>query len=213
MKQRISYRDKNLKTPFLLEPAIVILVMVLSFFGLIMIYSTKSVTDSENLYFFKQLNAVIVGIVLMFLVSRVKIRFLYKISKSMLPLLIIFMLLPLIPGIGSDAGGAQRWAKIGFFRFQPGEFVKIFFIIYLAGYYARHEDKIEEFLGGLINPLLLISLVGGLFLLQPDLGSAIIVVGASLTVAFAVGGFFKVFFVRCHIVWCSRSFCYYFCSL
>ena len=81
MKNLSDKRSYKAKIPFLLDPSIVILVMILTLFGLLMIYSTISVSDSENIYFFKQLNAVIAGIFVMFFASRINIKSLYKISE------------------------------------------------------------------------------------------------------------------------------------
>ena len=181
-----NYKYKA-KIPFLLDPVIVILVIGLSLFGLLMIYSTKSVSDSQNTYFFKQLYAIIAGFFVMYFASRVNLKLLRRISKYMLFVSLAFLLLPLIPGIGSNAGGAQRWVKIGFFRFQPGEFVKIFFIIYMAGYFTRHEESIKTFFDGLVKPIILLAVIGPFFLLQPDLGSLIIIAGATFITAFSLG--------------------------
>lgn len=188
-------RKQNAKIPILSDPIIVFLVIILSLFGLLMIYSTKSVSDSENQYFLKQLYAVVAGFVFMFFASRVNIKWLYQISRYMLILTVIFLLLPLIPGIGSGAGGAKRWVKILGFRFQPGEFVKIFFIIYLAGYYTRYQNEIKSFFQGLLKPFIIILCTVGLYLLQPDFGSLAIVVGASLIMAFSLGVLWRFLFL------------------
>ena len=188
MKNLSDKRSYKAKIPFLLDPSIVILVIILTLFGLLMIYSTISVSDSENIYFFKQLNAVIAGIFVMFFASRINIKSLYKISKYMAIAALILVILPLIPGIGSNAGGAQRWVKIAFFRLQPGEFVKIAAIVFLANYYSRHENGIKTWKEGFVIPLIcFLGVIGGIFLLQPDFGSAAVLFLAGAIMACALG--------------------------
>lgn len=197
-----AYNNKlrSAKIPFLLNPVLVLLVIALTSFGLLMIYSTTAVIaeksfGNEHYYFFKQFVAVIIGIFFMMILSRVSIKNIYKISSYMFFVSIFLLILPMIPHIGSGAGGAKRWVELGVFRFQPGEFVKIFFIVYLAGFYARHESDLQKFSVGLFRPLILVAIIGVLFLLQPDFGSLAIIVGATFVMAVSVGVAIRYFFV------------------
>ncbi len=185
----VNNRQKKAKVPFLLDPMLVLLVFLFSFIGLMMIYSITAFQAQKSGYhvLVSQIVAVLLGVFLMFVFSCMKIRNLYRYSKYMYILSIVFVLLPLLPFIGSSAGGAKRWVNLGFLRFQPGEFVKLFFIIYLAGYYARHETKIKEFLAGIIIPLALVGAIGLIFLLHPDFGSCAIIGIATICVAFFIG--------------------------
>lgn len=182
-------QPKKAKVPILLDPMLVFLVLLFSLIGLIMIYSITAFQAEKNGYhvLISQVVAVCLGVLFMFVFSCMKIRNLYRYSKYMYILTIVFVLLPLCPFIGSSAGGATRWVNFGFMRFQPGEFVKLFFVIYLAGYYARHEKKIDEFKIGIFNPLLLVGVVALLFLMHPDFGSCAIIVATTLGVAYFVG--------------------------
>ncbi len=188
------------KIPILLDPILVLLVIVITSFGLLMIYSTTAVVAGKDYgteYYFvgKQIAAAIVGFLMMIIFSLLKIKNLYKYSHYMLFISIFLLILPMIPGIKSGAGGAERWVRLGFLKFQPGEFVKIFFIIYLAGFYARHESEIQDFTTGLLKPLILVGIIGFLFLQQPDFGSLAIIVGATFVMAISVGVTMKYFFI------------------
>lgn len=100
-----------------------------------------------------------------------------RLRRLAIPLLFIgyaMLLLLLIPGVGHLAGGAQRWFALGPLRFQPGELVKLIFVIYFASYISRHNQQMLRFVPGTFVPCLLLMLAAGLLLLQPDFGSTVI---------------------------------------
>ena len=149
-------------------------------FSLIMVYSTTGVVSSErfgdpNYYLKRQLISALAGIVLMFALAQLNVSFLRKLSVFCLPLSIFLLLLTLTPGISEAAGGARRWVNLGIIRFQPAEVVKLLFVIFIAGYISRHENRLAEFRAGVIKPFVLVCLISGLLLLQPDFGSAAVI--------------------------------------
>ncbi|MCA9373242.1 cell division protein FtsW [Candidatus Woesebacteria bacterium] len=93
---------------------------------------------------------------------------------------ILSLLLVFVPGIGLELNGANRWFAIGSFRFQPVEFVKIALIMYFSQWLAKHQ-QISSFLLVLAAPAVLL-------LLQPDLGSLLLVIGIALLLFFLAGG-------------------------
>ena len=195
--------------PVLLDVSLLFVTILLVGFGLVMVYSTTGVVSQEKfgdeLFFVKrQAAAAFLGIVLMYLCSRVRIESLRNFSPYGLLFSVIFLVLPLLPVIGDRAGGATRWVNFGLFRFQPGEFVKLSFIIFLAGYFARHEKIIPGFTGGMLKPLLFAGLVAGLFLLQPDFGSASVLMVVTLAMALAAGVRLR-YIISCAVL-CGISF-------
>ncbi|NMC61638.1 MAG: putative lipid II flippase FtsW, partial [SAR324 cluster bacterium] len=110
-----------------------------------------------------------------------------KLSPIGLVLSVLLLVLPLVPGMGDRAGGATRWVNLGILRFQPGEFVKLSFVVFLAGYFFRHEEKIPGFLWGMFKPLFFAAIVALLYLLQPDFGSAAVLMVVTLAMALAAG--------------------------
>jgi len=112
-----------------------------------------------------------------------------RLRKFVLPLILfsfIALILVLIPGLGIKVLGARRWLSLGFFRFQPAEFTKLAFVLYLSSFFANKRN-FWPFLSVLAALLLLI-------MLEPDLGTAVILASTSLVVYFvsgaAVGGAF-----------------------
>ena len=86
--------------------------------------------------------------------------------------------------IGSAAGGAQRWINLGFFKLQPSEPAKLMLVITLASYYARKEEVNGYSLKQLFIPIVLTAIPFVLILLQPDLGTALMlgIIFVSMTV-------------------------------
>ena len=95
--------------------------------------------------------------------------------------------LVLIPGIGREVNGSTRWISLGAFSLQGSEFVKLFILVYMAGYLVRRKDEIETSLSGFAKPLIVLSAVVLLLLGQPDFGAAIVIISAAIGVIYLAG--------------------------
>ncbi len=149
--------------------------------GIVMIYSSSAVLASErfgNPYFYlkKQTFGATIGIILMIAAMRFDYRLLRKYCLYFYLVSVALLIIVLVPGIGHEVNGAQRWLSIAGFSFQPSEFVKLAMLIFFAGYLAKKkaEGKIEDLQFGFVPSLLALSLVLALIHLQPDLGTAVI---------------------------------------
>lgn len=100
---------------------------------------------------------------------------------------VILLILVLVPHIGHETAGARRWFRIGPLNFQPSEFAKIAILVYLADFLSRKEKSVKSFMYGYLPPIMVLGLVLGLVLLEPDLGTAIAVSVVSVLMLF-VGG-------------------------
>jgi len=174
------------------DPVLLIVTVALVLFGIVMLYSTTGILSQEKmgdpLFFVKRQSlAAVIGMVALLGCSRLNLDILRRLAPVFLVGLFFMLFLTFLPGVGDAAGGAQRWVKLGPIRFQPGEFVKLFFVIFIASYWARHEGRIAEFSFGILKPVLLGGVVGALLLLQPDFGSASIIVMVTLAMALAAG--------------------------
>lgn len=99
----------------------------------------------------------------------------------------------LLPGIGHEVNGAARWIKLGPLSLQAAEVAKFGLCVYLAGYLARHGNKIGEDAGILLLPLGMVVLVCGLLVAEPDLGSAVVITVATVAVLFVAGAKLRYF--------------------
>jgi cell division protein FtsW len=131
------------------------------------------------------------GSVALFLTSTIHYRIWRQYAFYILLAGLILTLAVFIPGIGFEHGGALRWIKLGSFTFQPAEFFKIAFIIYMATWLSGMKNKIGNFLHGTLPFVLLLALAGIPLLLQPDTDSYIIIAAASLAMFITSGGKFR----------------------
>ncbi len=139
------------------------------------------------------------GIILGFLAYKVSLSFLRKWSLALLLLNLIFLGLVFLPGIGSNISGASRWVNLGFISFQPSEFLKVSFIIYLAAWLSRSGIKTEyqkkktkkiisEKISERLAPFsIIIGLISLFLILQPDISTLGIIVLAAIIMYFSIG--------------------------
>ena len=172
--------------------SIFIIVAALAAIGVVMIYSTSAIYAHErmgdSLYFLKRhLIYLCVGIFMMICAMAVNIQTLKRISKPIMGFSALLLVLVLIPHIGREAAGARRWFRIGPLNFQPSEFAKIAIIVYFADLLARKEKLIKSFIYGYLPPILVLGLVLGLVLLEPDLGTAMVILIISALMLFVSG--------------------------
>jgi cell division protein FtsW len=165
-----------------------IITLILIGCGLVSIYSTTAIFAEEitgDVFFFfkRQLLWAVVGFLALFVAMQVKYDLLKKVSKPLLALGIFLLILVLFPQFGREAGGARRWLSLGGFNLQPVEVTKLFLVVYLAAYLADKQKYLEK-LRGFIPPVLVIMLIGGLVILQPNLGIALLVVITSFIMLF-----------------------------
>ncbi|MCK7575419.1 MAG: putative lipid II flippase FtsW [Chromatiales bacterium] len=107
----------------------------------------------------------------------------------------LVLILVLIPGIGRTVNGATRWIPLGPLNVQPSEFVKLFAVIYVAGYLVRHADKVVNQLSGFIRPLILIGAAALLILMQPDFGTMSVMLATVMGMLFLGGSSLMPFIV------------------
>lgn len=159
-------------------------ILVLAVFGLIMIYSSSYVWaeykyhDSFK-YLKNQLLFFIIGIALMFIVSKINYRLYYDKAKLIIIICIILLILVLIPGVGTVRNGSRSWFGIGSFGIQPSEFTKLGLIIFTSKYLTKAKK--------IIPILLLTFFIFGIIMLQPDFGTGTIIVMTIMGMLFSSG--------------------------
>ena len=175
------------------DKIIVVLIVLLILIGLTAVYSSTSVISpslqqkgkalsssiDQFSYLKKQFFTVLIGIVALFMASKVPLHYLKKMVIPILAISFIFLLL-VFTSLGISAGGARRWLRLWPSSFQPSELVKLSMVIFLAWYMSRASYNKEKFLSFLI-PLLVMAAFQVVFLKQPDFGATMSL--AVLTVA------------------------------
>ena len=97
------------------------------------------------------------------------------------------LILVLIPGIGREVNGSQRWLPLGPFTLQPSEFAKMAMVIYLAGYMVRREHEVRHHWQGFLKPMAVLFATTLLLMIEPDFGATVIVVATAFGMLFLAG--------------------------
>lgn len=150
-----------------------------------MIYSAsvaEALRDFGTKWYFVVLQAkwAVVGLVFMLLASKVPSKSWEKLAPLILLGGIFLLILVVIPGIGSKVQGARRWLILPFITLQPSELIKLVEVIYLSSWLSKHKITIQQFLGFL-------GVTAGLIMLQPDMGTAIVVSLIAFTMFYLSG--------------------------
>ena len=90
--------------------------------------------------------------------------------------------------IGIEHGGARRWVSLGFFSFQPAEFLKLGFVIYFAAILSSMRGRVATLKYGVLPALLLLGIVGAVLLSQPDTGTFIVIFITAFAMFISAGG-------------------------
>lgn len=113
---------------------------------------------------------------------------------------LLLLIIVLIPGLGVKVNGSVRWLSLGGMRIQVSEVVKFFSVIYMAGYVTRYQESVQNSAFGLIKPLGLFSVASVLLLLEPDFGSAVVILMIAMGIMFLAGARLSQFLVLLLII-------------
>jgi cell division protein FtsW len=103
------------------------------------------------------------------------------------------LILVLIPGVGREVNGSQRWLPLGLINLQPSEFMKFFVVIYAADYTVRKAAYMHSFRKGFLPMLMVMLLIGGLLLREPDFGAFAVITAVAMAILFLGGMNWRLF--------------------
>lgn len=190
LQARARFQDRLALSKSRIIVIMLVLVGVLLVVGLGATMSATSVEGilgrSDRLAVFKrQLRWVAVGILIMLAAMRIPYTWYRRFATPILGVSIFGLLL--VPMFGSTRGGAERWIELGAITIQPSEFSKLAVVIFLASVLTDRRDRLDE-LQQVLGPFVLaVGVTCVLVVLQPDLGTAVIIVGAAAGLALASG--------------------------
>lgn len=188
MLQDIQNKKRKPKQFYMICGLVILLVAI----GLMMVYSASHVWALEHYqdaFFFVKRQALFacLGMVCMLIIAHIPYSFFRKYTYVILLACFILLLLVLIPGIGLVRGGARSWIGIGIFSIQPAEFMKLGIILFLASYFSQLKKTEQSFMRRFLLPLMLVFIAFGLIMLQPDFGTAVVLVGTAMIIVFIAG--------------------------
>lgn len=181
-----------------IDKILLLAIIVLSIFGIIMIYSASSIWSeykfNDSFHYLKyQSIFFIIGLIVMFIVSKIDYKIYYQKASSILLICIILLILVLIPGIGSVRNGSRSWFGIGSLGIQPSEFAKLGMIIFTSKYLTNSNKFLKSYKQGVFPILGILFFLFGLIMLQPDMGTGAILVVSIIALLFIAGVNMKFF--------------------
>lgn len=156
--------------------------MLLAGIGLVMVGSA-SIAIAEGMgfspfhYLVRHLVFLLLGTVLALSFRWLGTTHLERISRPLILLAVLMLMLTFVPGLGVEVNGSNRWIQIGPQRFQVVEAVKLLVIIYTAGYLAQRAGELNKGMSSTLKPLAVAGLLAAILLYQPDMGSAMVLLG------------------------------------
>ena len=183
---RLSSNEEAYRYDYWLLGSVLLLLCI----GLVMMGSASvSIAEKQHgepfYYIWRQAAYLAVALLFAQIVLHVPTRVWNTISPHLLTAGCALLLLVLI--VGKEINGSTRWISLGIFNVQPSEFVKLFVVIFLAGYMLRRGEEVRTTVKGFLKPMLVIGVVGVLLLLEPDFGSGVVIAFTALGMMFLGG--------------------------
>ncbi len=145
----------------------------------------------QDAYFYvnRQLMFLTVGLGLGLAMYQIRLAFWEQLGVRLLPIVILLLILVLIPGLGKEVNGSRRWLNLVVMPIQVSEIAKLITLLYLSGYLIRHGKNLatSPSYQPLLIPLVVLGLIGGLLMLEPDFGSTIVITFTGLALLFLGG--------------------------
>ncbi len=171
--------------------AILLIVAGLTALGLVLVYSSTSVgialkLQDATLYLRRQFLWVTLGTGVFVLARTTPLDVLRRWSPALLAAALFALVLVLVPGVGRKAGGANRWISLGPLRGQPSEFAKLALIIFTAAWASSQGERLRT-LKGILPGVGAIGLVAGLIVIEPDMGTTLLLTAICMTMLVIAG--------------------------
>ncbi len=197
----MTARAVSVTDSFPVDRVLLVVIGTLLFGGLVMLASASiSVADRQTgdpfFYFERQLVAVVIGLLLALVMTRIPTSIWERLGLPLICLAFGMLIAVLIPGLGRTVNGSTRWLDMaGVFQIQVSEPVRLFLLMYLSGYVVRRRKELQERFVGFLKPMILIALVCGLLLMQPDFGASVVIIAIALSMLFVAGARIRDFLI------------------
>ncbi len=178
------------------DPGLVLAAIALASIGVVMIASSSiAIADGQHVgpfhYLFRHLVFLGLGIGLCAVMMRIELVRFERHAFTLLLFAVIALLLVFVPGLGMRINGARRWVRFGIAGFQSVELVKLLFVVYMASYLVRQRESVQGQLLGVIKPIGVAGVLVVLLLLQPDFGSAALIIAITVGMVWLGGARFR----------------------
>jgi cell division protein FtsW len=182
------------------DQALVWSALLLLSIGLVMIYSASiAIAEAQfgaeraGYYLLRHSAYLCVGLLLGLIAFQVPMQVWQKYVTYLLMISLSLLALVLVPGIGHEVNGSQRWISLHVVNIQPSEYMKFCMVLYAADYVNRKAADLNSFLKGFLPITVVLSVVGLLLLLEPDFGAFFVVTALAMSILFLGGVSLKIF--------------------
>jgi cell division protein FtsW len=183
------------------DQLLVWITLILLGIGLVMVYSAsiaiaeanESVGHQSTYYLIRQAIFITISLIAAYLTFQIPMEWWQKWSPHLFMIAIGLLVLVLIPGIGRNINGSQRWLSLFVINLQPSEFMKLFAAMYVADYAVRKSAQMDSIVKGFLPMVAVMVLVGFLLLREPDFGAFAVVAAISISILWLAGINVKIF--------------------
>jgi cell division protein FtsW len=181
------------------------LILAILGFGLVMLTSA-SISVAENsmgqpfYYLIQQLMAVVAGIIVAALVLNTPTEIWERSAPVLFLIAVALLLAVFVPGLGREVNGSTRWLSLGGINIQVSEPARLMVLMYVSSYAVRHRDDFGTSLKTFLQPMVLVAIVCGLLLAEPDFGATFVILLISMSVLFVAGAPIRYFIGLCVFV-------------
>jgi cell division protein FtsW len=163
--------------------------------GLVMVYSASiaiaeanvSIGQQSTYYLVRQSIFIGVSLVAAYVAFQVPMEWWQKMAPYLFLFAIALLILVLIPGVGRNINGSQRWLSLFIINLQPSELMKLFAAMYVADYAVRKSAQMDSIVKGFLPMVVVMVLVGFLLLREPDFGALAVVATISISILWLAG--------------------------
>jgi len=165
-------------------------VLLLLAIGIIMVFSASyydTIAKDPYYYLRKQLTWGALSLAAMFVMLKIDFFRLKPFINPVFALTLLLLVAVLIPGVGTEVKGSQRWIDLGFTNLQPSEVMKFVLVLFLAKDLSNPGKRLDRFFSDLGPYLVIIGVIGALIMKEPDLGTTIAITITAGVILFAAG--------------------------
>ena len=159
--------------------------------GLVMVTSasvTLAARDGDAFFFLeRQLAFAAVGALSAAVALRIPTATWERLSFALLVIAMLLLVLVMVPGVGHSVNGSRRWLHLAGVNFQASEAARVLLLVYLCSYVTRREEEVRSSVLGCLKPLAVLGVASLLLLVEPDLGSGVVLLATSIGVLFLAG--------------------------
>ena len=189
----LSNRDKITAPTY--DQGLLWVTLMLLGFGLVMVYSAsitlaeadKATGHQSTYYAVRHAIYLVIALLAGLVTFQIPTRFWQKVAPYLFLAGLVLLIMVLIPGVGRQVNGSQRWIPLGFATLQPSELMKLFATIYVADYTVRKAAFMDSFTKSFLPMLAVMLVVGFLLLREPDFGAFAVIAAITISVLWLGG--------------------------